>query len=1681
MIPLASTDEPVITISGYDLKGDAEIEMYEADEGSVIRYLVHDKDGNQINKNPDVSQFRYITSLKQNLGTEGYTNTKISLPFTETGIFYLKVKIGSISAESFVIRSNFGVLVREGDNQFIFWGQDFKTKRSVSDGVIRIMDLQDIPKELQIVSFDTEGIARADINAMADIALVQRGADRAIVPLNLKYMNRESYYKDFIPKGRPLRYFIFTDRPLYKPGDTVYFKAILRNDDDARYSIPSGEALVRIYRSSIDAKVVFEKKISISERGTIEGQYQIPEDSKVGNYQLSVNIDSQVGEADYWSHEFSSGSTSFGIEYFRKPEFFIDITAPVTELIAGDRLTFKISGTYFSGQPLIGQKVKYVVYSSDYYQYDYLTNRQKPILSDNYRYGYWTGGIVTEGNTILNKDGEAEVNLDTKVNFSVGLNKIFSIEVTTEGEVQSPAFSRKNILIYSGEYAIFRKDVGRNEKVNTTVDLPIILIPYNNNFSVSEVELKAKIQRSDWIKYDDPNQKYPVYKEVRESLPDIFTKTDSQGEANFRFTPSKTGLYTLTVEGKDSRGNLISHEFFIYVTEEGQPVYEKDKVFKDISISADKRKYFPNESVRFYIYSEIPDRDIFLSLERGRLDRFRVVHLDGKNTYVDIPLVNTDIPNIYANVSSFSDKSLNFDEINLSVSSDSKKVVINITPNSKRFGPGETVTVDILTTDVEGKPVSGDLALWAVDKAIFELSYSRLGNIFDTFWKERFNSTSRAHSLEGIFFYVPAEMGGCFVGGTKVLMADGKLKNIEDVKIGDYVLTRKSGYDSTLVKARVLKTYKAEESGYLIINGNLKVTADHIVWSNDAWKEAGSIQIGDTLLDDKGRKLKVNSIEWQTEKVSVYNLLVENYHSYFANGIWVHNDKVSARTVYKDTAYWNPSISTDSSGRAQVRFKLPDNLTTWVIAAVAATADTQVGQSTTEIVVTKDVIIRPILPNIFRKGDEVVVSALVQNFTQQDHTFEVGLEFDSGEVEQEEQNSALIKSNTMQKFHWKIKPTKENERSKLVFSAKVKDNPSLSDIVRQEIPIRAFGFEEERGESGEGTKSYNIKLAVDIDKDKSKITLYLTPNILSSLQPTMKYLINYPYGCVEQTTSRFVPAIIAKTNPDLFSDVPEDKNLDKIIQKSIELLTSQQQKDGGWTWWFRGRSDPFIVSYVIEYLLQAKKLGFKVEDEVLARAKRYLEEEFTFDPNTGQKIPYNKEESIAKNYGLILLGEKEKVKRLTDLNNISPDFLSIAVMANYLNGDKNPQSNGLIQLSSLAKTQGDVVFWEAGNKLNFGSKEASTALAIRALLLAGGDRDLVIKGAKYLIRHKNLYWSNTFAASQAVRALAEFSNTFKQLEPNYSYIVTLDGKQISQGKVTDAKQVIKEIDVPISKIRPDGSTLSVVKEGEGQIYSTLLVREFHTDKNAKAVNRGFSIKKEFVNERGLGFSFGVGDIVIVKITVKGLQAEENYGVIKDDLPAGLVPINQSFKNERFNQPDYYGYGGLVGGEVTENGIILSLYKINAGENIYTYRARVVNAGKFIVPPVSISLMYSPEISGVSEVGSIEVVEESKYIGIESIVEKSRESVRSTLNQKENLISLFLIVILTLTVLSYLFLRNGGIVKIKVFKSRLANLVKDKVKKLFRVGEHYRSEAITRRVKSDNFPGSSNDDKNSGDS
>jgi uncharacterized protein YfaS (alpha-2-macroglobulin family) len=1399
--------DPSINIHGYNLKDTNEIRLtvYNASKETLLNYLIHDSKGNLIRSEVDTSSFKNQISLMEKLDSSG--EAKFSLPTTGAGIWYIVGQAGEINVNTFLVRSDNGVYLKNSSDKFIFWGQSLKTNRSISDGSVEIYSLQDQIKNIGTNNFDKDGIAQNNFEEKADIAIATIDGQINIIPIGLRYINSD-FIDSWSASTVTKKYFTFTDRPFYHPGDTVYFKSVIRDDNDASYSVPSGNVTVKIYNGYRDpANKVFEQNYNISSSGSIDGQFIAPDVISAKSFYLTVSSSSDDSSV--------YGSTYFSVNFYRKPEYKLDMLVDKQEVISGDKINARFNGEYFFGEKIANQKIKYSLSSSNLDYYDYLNTTE--II--NYQYWYGTQIEGKTGTVVTDVNGQAFLSFDTRGLTEDGRDKVISIEATVDDGSGNPAFVRKNILLHAGRFSIYNKTNISTAKTKENFSLPIILKPVMDPANISKIGVIVKIHRENWVLASNQDQKFSNYVQEKEDLSDISGKTNDFGRATISFVPQKVGSYTLTAQARDEKGNLVVQKFNLYVSD--KDVYLSDGQ-SGLTIKSDKQEYNPGDTAKIEINSIIADRDVFFSTERVGIRQFQIVHLNGKSASLDLSFIENDMPNIFASVNSFDRKQLDSDQTNLIVSSDSKKLSIDIEPNKTNFSPGETVSVKITTRNKSGKPVSANVTLWTVDKALFELTQTNLGNIFQTFWDVRYDRANSSNSLLGIY----SEGGGKGGGGGE----DG-------------------------------------------------------------------------------------------------------------------------RTIFKDTSYWNPEIKTDQNGQAMVEFKLPDNLTTWSIVSVGETSDTIVGQNIKDIQVSKDFVIRPVLPNILRVGDKVDLKAIAQNFTSIDQNVVAQFSSSALKILNPVNSESILKAQQRNDFYWSVMADNENNVAKVTYDLISKIDNKKLDSVTQTIPVRPFNFIDQKSMAGIGEQSYSFDLNKDSLNSGTKINLSLGSSLIGNLPSAMDYLIQYPYGCNEQIASAIEPAIVAKSNQNLFKDAIGSNEIESIVKNGINKLVDGQN-GSLWSWWKGQKTNYFVSAYIVDVLNQAKKSGFASSQKPLDSAKNSLK----YKPDSLSPV-----DEVSWAYMSALL-QTENRQNIVTFTNLSPDFLSMAVMTNYMNGDTNPDTNGMNELIKRAKTQGDGVFWDAGADNYFGSVDASTALAVRALTMAGGDKTLIRKAVTYLIRNRqNEYWSNTFATSQVIMATTSAVLGLNEDQPNYNYKISLNGKTLSEDKFTAVNQKLS-LSVPVDKLNNGKNIIKISKDGAGEIYSSLVINESRTDKNASKIsNNGLIIERHYEVEKN--GSAKIGDTIKVKLTVSGLKTTEKYGVIEDKLPSGIIPIDESFDNESYNpdkvktDPD-----ALAGKVVTENGMILSLNQIDPGQTTYTYRARIVSAGEFNTPPATASLMYAPEIN-----------------------------------------------------------------------------------------------------------------------
>jgi len=337
---------------------------------------------------------------------------------------------------------------------------------------------------------------------------------------------------------------------------------------------------------------------------------------------------------------------------------------------------------------------------------------------------------------------------------------------------------------------------------------------------------------------------------------------------------------------------------------------------------------------------------------------------------------------------------------------------------------------------------------------------------------------------------------------------------------------------------------------------------------------------------------------------------------------------VPVRQNFQDTAYWNPFVVTSANGTATLKFAFPDNLTTWRATARGITSDTKVGSSTRETLVTKPLLVRLELPRFLVQHDRVRAQVIVQNNTKSAQNVRVSLHGDTAQIvavgdEQNGAQSGQVAAGQSASFYWTIGTDEMPRDRQLSFTATARaDNTSetfddSTDAMKLSLPVKPHGVRVRSWQAGvlEGARtseSVSLKAPANEIANATRLDINFSPSLAGPMLAALPELQGYPYGCTEQTLSRFVPTVVAaralrrlgKPLPANMKDVP------KMVRIGLTTLRGYQHSDGGWGWWKDDDTDPFLTAYAVYGLSLARDAGFEVDRNTLLRGMRSLQEQF---------------------------------------------------------------------------------------------------------------------------------------------------------------------------------------------------------------------------------------------------------------------------------------------------------------------------------------------------------------------------------------------------------------------------------------------------------------------------------------
>ncbi|MCG8424360.1 MAG: MG2 domain-containing protein [Proteobacteria bacterium] len=1373
--------------------------------------------------------------------------------------------------------TDFGILLKAGTGSGLIWVSRISTGKPVSganvavytpqgrlayrgrtdkDGVLRLPGTTKLLRQPGAGDKEAFGEGYNEYSSYRSqrlIATVEKAGDLALVDGN--WANGIQTWNFGVREDRRsgttrIRGFIQSDRGIYRPGETVHFKGLVREIAVGKPPVVPRAARVKLRVEDSRGQSVMDKTMRLTEFGGFAFDLPLEQEANLGDYYVNATIKGQTFRE------------RFSVEEFRKVSFEVDVKGNERHGRLGDKLSFKLDANYLFGAPVASANVEWNVYRrphtvsfpeyAQYYFADY--------ASRGWDYWYYEshGGdnspsFVSDGIGVTDRRGRFRFSVrDPRRNFDGPQDYVIGVSVRDETD---QTISKRSVVtahktdfylgLHTQEYV---QAMGMPFAVNIVAVTP----------SGQRVPAKATlrfIRETYSCEYSGGYRSHRTCKTRHEVEKEREIDVPATGTGTERIMPEKPGEYIVRVEAVDGRGNTVVSSGNVWILGRGEAFWSGDESAR-MSLIASKQAYKPGETARLVPRTGLTNTTALITIERnGILDAF-VKPMAASSDGIEIELEDAHAPNVYASVAMITGRTGEGDRrrprfkmgvVELKVSPEDKRLEVAVKSDKESYQPGELVSGTVRVT-ANAQPVRAEVSVSVADEGVLQL----------------------------IAYKTPDPM--------KAFYASWGL-----------------GVDASANWNRIARL-------------------------NDP--TAGDPDMG----GDSGG-----------------------------------GPEDSVRSNFVSSAYWASSLVTDENGEVSFQFKAPDNLTAFRMMVVAADAGSQFGSSDRRFTVAKPLLAKPILPRFLRTGDRATVGVAVHNYTGTAGTATVTASGKGVRVRKKSRQVALAKDRSA-RVNFPIN-VGNGRTAKFAFAVEMDGH---RDALEVEIPVQRSLIIDKKtvaagvaGADGQETVEVPISWNDSLVKNRSMVTVTIDRTGLGELEPGLRYLIEYPYGCLEQTLSRFIPLTKVKDlarslkNKDL-----QGPKLNAFIRAGVAKVARHQHADGHFSLWPSGKTYPHLTVYAIFGLTEARRAGIKVPDQTVELGIRALK---TWVSKT-RVSPGGESGTMAMAaYVLAESGQPDRAlnTRLFEaragLPRYGAAFLLRAMKRSRSSGTDIDTLKGELY-ASAESSDGFAFIRETGDLSHYMSSDVrSSAIALSALLELDGKSPMIDQLAEGLKKKQRPGggWYNTQDNLYSLVALSDYARS----ESESSEVVTL--------YINDKKQVrrkIKGSKILVLRRRLHNYQPGSVKiETTGKVRYAVRLTEAREEKAVEAVNKGFAITREYLDPKsGTPVAeFKTGQLIKVRIAIESADSRR-YVAVDDPLPAGFEAVNTKLASaQNTGSGEAKSSWGWSHRELRDDRALAFVDNMGKYQRKMQmeYLVRATTPGTFVVPPASVEEMYNPDVRG----------------------------------------------------------------------------------------------------------------------
>jgi hypothetical protein len=1391
----------------------------------------------------------------------------------------------------------------------------------------------------------------------ATLVVGRKGNDVAILPESTYFWGEGGWQRR--PVNDTLRWYVFDDRGIYRPGEEVHVKGWIRvigagPGGDVRPLGTTGGQVSWQLRDS-RGNEVRKGQAPVNALGGFTMAFTLTETMNLGNTALELNLSGgPAANGAQHNHVFQ-------VQEFRRPEFEVKANAGEGPFFAGGNATAAVAATYYAGGGLPNADVTWRVSQSK--------GAYSPPGWPDFTFGtwipwWWGGGMRSVGGRSLSPDGSGAI-VETfagrtdaagvhllRIDFPTALVPPEPIVVKAEAsvmDVNRQAWNATaNLLVHPAELYVGI----RSERTFVQRDQPLkveAIVTDLDGKPVPGVSIKMRAARLDW------QYKAGAWGEV-ETVVQPCTVTSAQAPVTCTFETPEGGTYRIVATVADGKGRPNQSQFDRWVSGGQRPPARKVEQ-EDVTLIPDKKDYKPGDTAEILVQAPFYPAEGLLTLRRSGLVTTERFVMTGPSYTLKIPIKESHIPNLWAQVDLVGAAPRTDDagqvksdlpkrpafatgELNLAVPPLQRALTVTAAPRETRLEPGGTTVVDVTVKDAAGKPVVGaELAVVVVDEAVLALTNYQMADPLAIFYSDRDAGVADAYLRNNIILANPDDLAAEMPEMARGLGAD------------DMVARAPAAAPAPMGTAAPMMAAKAESGGA------------------------------------------------------------------------APPPPIAVRTNFDALATFAPAVPTDAEGKAKVEVKVPDNLTRYRVMVVAVAGGKQFGQAESAITARLPLMVRPSPPRFLNFGDKFELSVVLQNQTDAALAADVvvrgtNVRFVAGTplAPQPGGNASTpdIGGRGVVSAAGKRVTIPANDRVEVRFPAETVSAGTArfqigatagkwADASQLELPVwtpattEAFAV---YGVIDQGAIAQPVIAPSNVFTQFGGLEISTSSTALQALTDAFLYLVAYPFECSEQLASRVLAVAALRDVLTAFkaAGLPPPDQINAAVVRDIERLRGMQNSDGGFPVWKRGDDTwPYHSIHAAHALARAKAKGYAVPPEMIQRSLNYLKTiETRYPAWYGPEI-----RRTLTAYALNVrkqLGDADAARAralIQEAGGVDKlGFEAVGWLYPLLSDDKNSAA----QVTEIRRFLNNRVTETAGaahfatsysdnGYVLLHSNRRGDGILLDALIGDQPQSDLIPKLVTGLLAQRKAgRWANTQENVFILLALDRYFNTYEAQTPDFVARMWLGadyvGETTFRGRTTDYQQVVVPMAFVARQAGPQDLILS--KEGAGRLYYRLGLRYAPTDLKLPPYEAGFTVQRVYeavddpadVKRDADGtWRIKAGARVRVRLTMVA-PARRYHVALVDPLPAGLEPLNPalavtgSIPQDPKQQTGRYWWWTRTWYEhqnLRDERVEAFASLLWEGVHTYTYVARATNYGTFIAPPAKAEEMYMPETFGRSGV------------------------------------------------------------------------------------------------------------------